>query len=305
MGPHKLLILAPAAVCVLALAACPGASAPTQPPPVDSAPNASVPAGPPVVLVGAGDIASCNNRGAEATAKILDQVDGVVFTMGDNVYETGTPEEFAKCYDPTWGRHKARTRPSPGNHDMYSGGAGYFSYFGDAAGPPGRGYYSYDHGAWKVLALNSEAPAGPGSPQAVWLQQELQANRAQCTVAYWHHPVFSSGYEGDVARMKHVWRLLYEYRVELVVTGHSHNYERLAPQNADGRPDPARGIRMFVVGTGGNGFTALEGVRSSSEAINDTSLGLLKLTLASGSYQWEFLPVAGSSYRDSGTGACF
>jgi len=268
-------------------------------------PQSSSPAVPPVVLVGGGDIASCNNRGAEATATILDRVDGIVFTTGDNVYETGTADEFARCYEPTWGRHKGRTRPSPGNHDMYSGGAGYYGYFGDTAGPQGRGYYSYDHGAWKVFALNSEAPAGPGSPQALWLQQELQASRAQCTVAYWHHPVFSSGYEGNMSRMKYVWRLLYDHRVELVLSGHSHNYERLAPQNAEGDPDASRGIRMFVVGTGGNGFTALEGIRPTSEAINDSSLGLLKLTLSSGSYSWEFLPVAGSSYRDSGAGTCF
>ena len=291
-------------VC-LAVAACPGSSTPTGPPSVTPPPNAITPPSLPVVLVGAGDIASCNNRGAEATAKILDQVDGLVFTTGDNVYETGTPEEFAKCYESTWGRHKARTRPSLGNHEMYSGGGGYYGYFGDAAGPAGRGYYSYDHGAWKVISLNSEAPAGPGSPQALWLQQELQASTAQCTVAYWHHPVFSSGYEGDMSRMKYVWRLLYEHRVELVLSGHSHNYERLAPQNADGQRDMARGIRIFVVGTGGNGFTALQGIRANSEAINDTSLGVLKLTLASGSYSWEFLPVAGGSYHDSGTGTCF
>ena len=293
-------------VC-LAVAACPGANAPTQPTgnsPVNNAPSENQET---VTLVGAGDMVSCpNNKGAEATAKILDGIDGVVFTTGDNVYETGTAAEFATCYEPTWGRHKARTRPSPGNHDYYTAGAtGYYDYFGAAAGPSGRGYYSYDHGSWKVLSLNSNVPAGPGSPQALWVQQELQNSRARCTVAYWHHPALSSGFEGDMPQMRHIWQVLYDNRVELVLTGHSHNYERLAPQDPSGNRDDQRGIRQFVVGTGGNDFTAMWRISPNSETINENAHGVLKLTLGPGTYAWEFLSVAGRSYRDSGTGMCF
>ena len=276
---------------------------PSPPPTGTSSSGASIET---VVLVGAGDIASCNNTGAQATARLLDMVDGTVFTAGDNAYENGTPAEFANCYQPTWGRHKARTRPSPGNHDYYTtGAAGYFDYFGEAAGPGRRGYYSFDYGAWKILSLNSNVPAGPGSDQASWVENELKASRARCTLAYWHHPAFSSGYEGDMPHMKHVWQLLYDNRVEIVVAGHSHNYERLAPQDASGQRNSDRGIREFVVGTGGNGFTPLDSIRSTSEAINDRSLGVLKLSLAPSSYTWEFLPVNGGSFHDSGSGTCF
>lgn len=251
-------------------------------------------------------VACPNFKGAEATAKILDQVAGLVFTVGDNVYETGTPDEFAKCYEPTWGRHKARTRPSPGNHDYYTpGAAGYFGYFGDLAGPPGRGYYSYDYGAWKILSLNSNVPAGAGSEQALWVQRELQSSSAQCTIAYWHHPVLSSGFEGDMPQMKYIWQLLYTNRVELVLTGHSHNYERLTPQDANGKADREKGIREFVVGTGGNDFTPLARISPNSEAINENAHGVLKLTLSPGAYSWEFISVAGKSYRDAGSGPCF
>ena len=298
-----------AGTLVALLVACGGKSGtPTQPPTgggTNPPQTPSIPPPAPVVLIGAGDISSCNNQGDEATARILDQhPDGLVFTTGDNVYETGTADEFARCYEPTWGRHKARTRPSPGNHEYYSGASAYYAYFGENAGPAGRGYYSYDHGAWKVIALNSEAAAGQGSAQATWLQQELQSSTAQCTVAYWHHPVFSSGYEGDLARMKHVWQLLFQHGVEIVLTGHSHNYERLAPADGNGQRNE-RGIRQFVIGTGGNGFTAMSGVHPNSESINDRSLGVLKLVLSSGSYTWEFIPVANGTYRDSGSGTCF
>jgi acid phosphatase type 7 len=301
--PRALLLF----VFTLFLAGCPGGSrVPTQPSVVATAPE------PPastetVVLVGAGDMVSCPNyKGAEATARILDAIDGLIFTVGDNVYETGTPAEFATCYEPTWGRHKRRTRPSPGNHDYYTAGAaGYYDYFGDVAGPPGRGYYSYQHGAWKVLSLNSNVPAGPGSPQAQWVTHELQTNPSKCTLAYWHHPVLSSGYEGDMPQMKHIWQLLYDNRADVVLTGHSHDYERLAPQDPLGNSDPERGIRQFVVGTGGNEFTAMSRISPNSETINDTAHGVLKLTLAPGSYSWEFLSVAGKSFRDSGSGACF
>jgi hypothetical protein len=260
-----------------------------------------------VVFSGAGDIAHCNALAdGERVAKLLDGIEGLIFTTGDNAYETGTLEEFEKCYGPTWGRHRSRTRPSPGNHDYYTSGAtGYFQYFGEVAGPFGVGYYSYDYGAWKILSLNSNVPAGAGSAQFNWVSQELRSSRAKCTLAYWHHPVFSSGYEGNMPNMRAIWQLLYDHSAEVVLVGHSHNYERFGPQDPDGRPRPERGIREFVVGTGGMTFTAPESRKVNSEVFNNNSLGILKLTLAPTSYEWEFIPAEGSSFRDSGNDACF
>ncbi len=173
----------------------------------------------------------------ERVAKLLDGLDGLIFTTGDNAYEKGTLEEFEKCYGPTWGRHRARTRPSPGNHDYYTPGAtGYFQYYGELAGPPGVGYYSFDHGAWKILSLNSNVPAGPGSAQYNWVAEELRNSPRKCTLAYWHHPVFSSGYEGNMPNMRPIWQLLYDNNAEVVLVGHSHNYERFAPQDLNGQP---------------------------------------------------------------------
>jgi hypothetical protein len=260
-----------------------------------------------VVLAGAGDIANCDTLAAgERVAQILDGIDGLVFTTGDNVYENGTLDEFQRCYTPTWGRHLTRTRPSPGNHDYNTkGAAGYFQYFGEVAGPAGIGYYSYDHGAWKILSLNSMAPAGPGSPQFNWVAEELRSSKAKCTLAYWHHPVFSSGHDGNMPNMRAIWQLLYDHYAEVVVVGHSHNYERFAPQDLDARPRPGRGIREFVVGTGGTYFTNLFSRKANSEIFNNNSQGVLKLTLAPADYTWEFVPAAGATFRDSGSDVCF
>ncbi|MCH7718695.1 MAG: metallophosphoesterase, partial [Chloroflexi bacterium] len=153
------------------------------------------------MLVGAGDIASCASSGDEATADLLDGIAGTVVTFGDNAYQSGTESEFADCYEPTWGRHKARTRPAPGNHDYITPGAsGYFEYFGAAAGDPSKGYYSYDLGAWHVIAINSNCSqvggCDAGSPQEQWLRADLAESPTSCTVAYWHHPRFSSSLHG-------------------------------------------------------------------------------------------------------------
>jgi Predicted phosphohydrolases len=242
----------------------------------------------------------------ERVSKVLDGLEGLVFTTGDNAYEKGTPEEFQKCYDPTWGRHRARTRPSPGNHDYYTpGAAGYFGYFGENAGPPGQGYYSFDYGAWKILSLNSNVPAGPGSAQYSWTAEELRNTAAKCTLAYWHHPVFSSGYEGNMKNMRPIWELLYEHNADVVLVGHSHNYERFGPQDINGQLRPGRGIREFVVGTGGNEFTGLESMKANSEAFNNSSAGVMKFNLAAADYSWEFIPAAGFTFRDSGSDVCF
>jgi acid phosphatase type 7 len=263
------------------------------------------------VLVGAGDIADCADiSGAEATAKLLDAIPGTVFTAGDNAYEGGTAEQFAKCYDPTWGRHKARTRPSVGNHEFHSGGATpYFDYFGANAGDPKRGYYSYELGGWHIIVLNSEcAEVGgcqTGSVEEKWLRADLQAHPAACTLAYWHKPLFSSGAKhGNDPEIKPFWQDLYAAHVALILNGHDHDYERFARQDPDGKPDSARGIREFVVGTGGKSHRPFAKPEAASEVRNADTFGVLKLTLHAHGYDWEFIPEAGKNFRDSGTGSC-
>jgi Calcineurin-like phosphoesterase len=256
------------------------------------------------VLVGAGDIAACT-VGAEETAQLLDKIDGTVFTAGDNAYENGTSANYRDCYEPTWGRHKERTRPSPGNHDyMALGAAPYFSYFGENAGPTGLGYYSYDLGTWHILSLNSNIDAGEESVQAQWLRSDLAAHAAPCTLAYWHHPVFSSGDHGNDPHMRAIWRVLFEYHADVVINGHDHDYERFAPQTPDGQADLAHGIREFVVGTGGQTLRPLFKIRANSEVRNSETWGVLKLTLHETWYDWEFIPVEGKAFRDSGHASC-
>jgi hypothetical protein len=264
------------------------------------------------VFVGAGDIAECWLGwvnwfgGAGATATLLDRIAGTVFTTGDHVYQDGTAEEFRNCYEPTWGRHKARTRPSPGNHDYNVPDAGpYYTYFGDLAGPPGRGYYSYDLGAWHVVSLNSNIVAEAGSEQERWLREDLAAHQTRCTLAYWHHPLFSSGRRGNRSHMRDIWRVLYEFGVDVVVNGHDHIYERFAPQTPDGETDAERGIREFIVGTGGSHLYHFEKIRPNSEVRDNSTYGVLKLTLHATSYDWEFIPVPGGTFRDAGSAACF
>jgi hypothetical protein len=300
-----------AAVAILSIwIACGGQGAPSSPTGPTSGGSALTPEPAPiqqtVVLTGAGDLANCETpEAAEKVAQLLDNIEGLLFTAGDNAYENGTLEEFQRCYGPTWGRHLARTRPSPGNHDYnIRGAAGYFQYFGELAGPPGLGYYSYDYGAWKILSLNSMAPADPGSAQFNWVKQELANSTSKCTMAYWHHPVFSSGHDGNLPNMRSIWQLLFDYRAEIVVVGHSHNYERFAPQDLNAQRMPGRGIREFVVGTG-TYFTRILSTAANSEVINGNTNGVLKLTLAPTDYVWEFIPVAGKSFRDSGGDACF
>jgi Calcineurin-like phosphoesterase len=259
------------------------------------------------VFVGAGDIADCGNDNDEATASLLDGIAGTVYTLGDNAYSSGTATEFAQCYDPTWGRHKARTRPSPGNHDYKTSGASaYYDYFGALAGPSGQGYYSFDLGGWHIISLNSEISMSAGSAQETWLRADLAASSAQCTLAYWHKPRFSSGTKhGSNTSAEPLWQALYDFHAEIVLGGHEHNYERFAPQTAAGVADPTNGIREFVVGTGGESHYDDEGTPlPNSEVFNGTTYGVLKFTLGTGTYSWEFVPVAGQSFSDSGSGTC-
>ena len=263
------------------------------------------------VLVGAGDIADCPNySGAEATAKLLDAIPGEVFTAGDDAYPSGTAQQFHDCYGPTWGRFKDRTRPSPGNHEFHSGGATpYFDYFGGNAGDPTEGYYSYDIGAWHAIVLNSECDqvggCQSGSAQEEWLQQDLHSHPAICTLAYWHKPLFSSGgTHGNDLEMKPFWDDLYAAHAAIVINGHDHDYERFAQQDPDGKSDPAHGIREFVVGTGGKSHRPFAKPLPTSEVRDWSAYGVLKLTLHAKSYDWEFIPEAGKTFHDSGSGPC-
>jgi acid phosphatase type 7 len=256
------------------------------------------------VFVGAGDIAQCGVGHPDATANLLDLIPGTVFTTGDNVQGSGTAGEYANCYDPTWGRHRWRTFPTVGNHDWDTKGGGpYFDYFGASAGPRGLGYYSYDLGAWHVVSLNSQVAAGQGSAQYEWLKADLAQSPASCTIALWHQPLFSSGPNGNSASMRDAWRLLQQSGAELVLNGHDHIYERFAPQDADGRATPA-GMREFIVGTGGYSLYDRARVQPNSEVFENSTWGVLKLTLKAGGYDWAFIPIAGQSFRDSGTGTC-
>jgi hypothetical protein len=263
-----------------------------------------------VTLVGAGDIANCDlagGSGARATAAVLDRIPGTIFTVGDHAYPAGAAAQFQDCYGPSWGRHRARTRPAPGNHDyLTANGKAYFDYFGDNAGPDRRGYYSYALGSWHVVSLNSSIPADRHSPQIEWLRSDLEEHPGQCTLAYWHVPIFSSGPHGEereAAHMRDAWQILYEAGADVVVNGHDHDYERFAPQDAKGKADP-RGIREFVVGTGGGGLYEFRRIRRNSEIRNNRSYGVLVLTLGAADYSWEFVSGAGEAFHDRGTASC-
>jgi hypothetical protein len=262
------------------------------------------------VLVGAGDIADCKDlSGAEATAKILDKNPGTVMAVGDLAYPDGSKENFV-CYDKTWGRAKSRTRPAPGNHEFHSaGGTPYFEYFGAAAGDPKTGYYSYELGTWHIIVLNSECKdvggCDAGSPQEKWLRADLAAHPVACTLAYWHKPLFSSGgAHGNDLTVKPLFQALYDANADVVVNGHDHDYERFAPQDPEGAADSKRGIREFVAGTGGKNHRPFGEPKPNSELRDATAFGVLKLTLKLDGYDWQFIPEAGKSFTDSGSGKC-
>jgi acid phosphatase type 7 len=287
-------------VAILIAAGCGPES--TPPPEVDGRP----------VVVAAGDIADCTSEDDEATARLVSGIEGTVLTLGDHAYPDRSAENFAECYDPSWGQFKARTMPSPGNHEYEgTGSSGYFDYFGSAAGDPEKGYYSYDLGAWHLVALNSncgvgELPCGPGSPQGRWLEEDLATNDEQvCTLAYFHHPLFTSGsYRPGIERVERLWDILYAGGVDLVLNGHDHNYQRFAPQDPEGKADPEDGIREFVVGTGGRSLNQISQPIANTEVYNDDAYGVLELTLHPKRYYWEFVPVKGGTFSDSGVARC-
>jgi hypothetical protein len=258
------------------------------------------------ILIGAGDIADCDNdlgRHAEETARLLDTHQGAVFAAGDLAYFSGTQAEFETCYGPRWGRHLGRTRPAAGNHEYESPGATpYYAYFGAAAGPSGLGYYSYGLGNWHIVVLNSNVPASSGTAQNAWLRDDLTTNRSACTLAYWHHPRFTSGPSGG-GIMLDTWRTLYEFGVDVVVNGHDHGYERFAPQDPDGRIDAVKGITQFVAGTGGAPLYVFGAARANSQT-RVSAYGVLELTLLVSSYQWRFIEAVNEFPRDIGTAVC-
>jgi len=230
-----------------------------------------------------------------------------VATLGDNVYERGAPAEFTSCYSPSWGKFAPRTKPAPGNHDYATAGAaGYFGYFGAVAGKDG--YYSYDVGAWHVVVLNSNCSivsCTAGSAQERWLRQDLAAHPTSCTMAYWHHPRFSSGStHGSSTTVAALWQALYDGNADLVLEGHEHNYERFAPLNPAGEPDVGRGIRSFVVGTGGDSHYAFGPPITGSEVRNADTFGVLQLTLNASGFDWQFVPQSGKTFSDSGSAGC-
>jgi acid phosphatase type 7 len=253
-----------------------------------------------VVLVGAGDISRCDNNGDETTAQLLDGISGTVFTVGDNAYDSGSTSEYANCYDPTWGRSKTRTKPVPGNHEYgTSGASGYFQYFNNIPS-----YYAYNLGAWRIYALNSEIDVSASGAQGSWLQSDLAANPKACVLAYWHRPRWSSGStHGSASGLQAIWQILYNAGAEVVINGHEHNYERFAQMNATGAT-VSQGLREFVVGTGGGSHYGFGSALSSSEVRNSSTFGVLKLTLSSTGYSWQFVPVSGSTFTDSGSANC-
>ena len=223
--------------------------------------------------------------------------------------QRGTRAQFRHCYDRTWGKYKKRTKPAAGNHEYYTSGARpYFDYFGRRAGKPGKGYYSYDRGSWHIVALNSNCARAGGcgahSPQGRWLRRNLRKHRARCTLAYFHHPLFSSGEHGNQTKTRPIWRALYRANADVILSGHDHDYERFAPQRPDGTRNPRRGIREFVVGTGGAERGPFGTIQPHSQARNARTYGVLKLKLRSRSYRWRFVPVAGRIFTDSGKDRC-
>lgn len=266
-------------------------------------------------IYAAGDIADCRKvtfekTGAAKTAKLIQaglqtKPDAWVLTLGDNTYPIGAPKEFKDCYDTTWGAFKNRTLPSPGNHDYGVPLAhGYFNYFGAMAGDDQRGYYSRKLGSWQVLALNSNLRGVAMETQLNWLKKELQQKRALCTLAFWHHPVFSTGGHGDNAVMRKAWEILVQEKADLVLAAHDHDYERFVPLNAAGYPDAEQGIRSFVVGTGGAYLGPMFFPRETTAVRQNEVQGVLQLELAAQGYHWEFLAIDGQVFKDKGQGQC-
>jgi hypothetical protein len=280
--------------------------------PTETLPPTATPTPTPVskLLIGAGDIAFCgeNEVGDDATAALIERYpQAVVFTAGDNVQMFGTAEEFRDCFHPSWGRFKQRIRPSPGNHDYETDlGAAYYDYFGESAGPPGLGYYSYDLGDWHIVSLNSSCETGvcdPGSAQVQWLRQDLAASGRKCTLLYWHQPLWSSTSPRGNGSVSSFWDVAYEFGAEVIVNGHLHVYERFAPQDPNGNYTTG-GIRQFVAGTANLYPHPFTDILANSEARSNSTLGVLLFRLFPDRYEWEFIPIPGGLFYDVGGDMC-
>jgi hypothetical protein len=306
MSKRRLAALAAALVSSVLLWNC-GGSPPSSPSPGGGGGGGVIPpANPNATILAAGDIGECG-FGALQTGALLDKLQGTILALGDLAYMQGSAANFRDCYDPAWGRHIERTRPVPGNHEYETDrtASAYFDYFGELAGPRGQGYYAFTAGSWRIIALNSEIPGNPGSAQLQWLRTELGNNRSNCTLAYWHRPLFSSGPNGnnDGAGDSPVnfWRTLQEFGVDVVLNGHDHMYEQFNPQDSDGRAS-STGIQQFTAGTGG-AHLYVPGPPKPNSKVRASAYGILRLMLTTNAYQWDFLSVNNATL-DSGSGAC-
>jgi calcineurin-like phosphoesterase family protein len=293
-------------------------------PPPAASPAAIVALSGASVMIGAGDIASCSSRLSNGTAVLVDSVlradsiatvSDAAFTLGDNAYTSGTTQEFAACFGPTWGdpnkRIMKKLHPAPGNHEYYTPFASpYYKYFGPNAGTVGHGYYSYDVGDWHVVVINGEIIVNPvfadsdRAAQMNWVAQDLTTHKSLCTIAYWHQPRFSSGWHGSDDRFGPMWQLLYDHGVDLVLNGHDHDYERFGPMTPAGVADTVRGITEIVSGTGGEELRAFDdNIRPNSRYRIEGRAGVLLLTLGAAEYRSAFLEVGGRIWDESG-GKC-
>jgi hypothetical protein len=271
-----------------------------------------------VIIGAAGDIACPPGRwrnrpnacGMVGTAKVMEAIrPDAVLTLGDHQYPSGSLGDFEASYADTWGAYRDITFPVPGNHEYETPGArGYFAYFGKRAGEPDKGYYSYDLGAWHLIALNSECDeiggCGDSDPQARWLRQDLEAHQRQCALAYWHRPRFSSGPHGNDSDLEALWRILAAERADVVLAGHDHDYERFTPMNADGEADP-KGVTQFVAGTGGRSHYKFRTPKPTSKVRITGRHGVLRLQLTEQGYAWEFTAAPKGEVLDSGNGQCY
>jgi acid phosphatase type 7 len=257
------------------------------------------------ILVGAGDISICGQKGDDQTADLLANIPGTIFSVGDNSNESGTAYEYLNCFGPSWGQFLDRLYPVPGNHDYVTDNASpYFDYFSGGPLTRGKGYYSYDLGSWHVIALNSVIDISTDSLQVAWVREDLASHKNLCTLAYWHHPRWTSGESGNDGRMAAIWQILYAHGVDVVVNGNEHMYERFAPLDPDGKMDLTHGIREFVVGTGGASHYRFGIIQANSQVRENSTFGVLKFDLLTNGYDWEFIPVEGMDFTDTGSDAC-
>jgi len=258
---------------------------------------ATAPAAPAArTLLAVGDIASCSSNGDEQTAALVSRIPGTIAVLGDIAYENGSDADFADCFEPSWGKLVPRIKAALGNHEYNTPGAAPAI---ELFGLPAHGWYSYSLGAWHVIVLNSNCSevggCGRGSPQVRWLQSDLAAHPTRCTLAYWHHPRFSSGIHGSDTTYAPFWDILARAKADLVLQGHDHDYERFAP---------IKGIRSFVVGTGGKSHYPTLFPRPGSVVRNGDTFGVLRLTLRASGYDWKFLPAGKGTFTDAGTSRC-